>query len=131
MDDETDPFDVMLCHLEDGEHIVVELERRPDDILVPVDLEPTAKRIDLLGVLEHEAEASFELVEADACVDVVRRRIDRMNRVDLVLVELVTNLADDLFKQIFERDEAGRAAIFVEDDGDMRPHLAHLFQCIF
>ncbi len=35
-----------------------------------------------------------------------------------LLVELVTNLTDDLFEEVFHRDDPARAAVLVDDDGD-------------
>jgi hypothetical protein len=37
------------------------------------------------------------------------------------LVEFVLDLADELFEDVFERDEARRAAVFVHDDSQMKP----------
>ena len=45
-------------------------------------------------------------------------------------VVLVANLADDLFEQIFERHEAGGAAVFVDDDRDLHPLALKLLQQI-
>ena len=37
----------------------------------------------------------------------------------LLTVVLVIDLADDLFQDVFQGDEAGGAAVFVDDHGDL------------
>ena len=41
---------------------------------------------------------------------------------------LVVNLADDLFEQVFDGDEAGDAAVLVDDDAHMLLFALHLAQ---
>ena len=41
---------------------------------------------------------------------------------------LVVDGADELLDQVFERDQAGDAAVLVEDDGDLGPLDAELFE---
>mmetsp|Transcript_15963 Transcript_15963/g.39501 ORF Transcript_15963/g.39501 Transcript_15963/m.39501 type:complete len:441 (-) Transcript_15963:420-1742(-) len=44
------------------------------------------------------------------------------------IVVFIINLADHLFQDVFESDQAGRAAILVHDDSQMQSASAHLFQ---
>ena len=46
----------------------------------------------------------------------------------LLDVVLVLDLADDLFDQVLDRDQPGRAAVLVDDDRDVHAALLHLVQ---
>ena len=55
---------------------------------------------------------------------------ERLDLDGLVGVVLVGNIADDDFDQILDRDQAFGAAIFVDDDGQMRVAGLHAHQKI-
>ena len=58
---------------------------------------------------------------------IASRLVDALDRRFFAVV-LVLDLADDLLEQILDRDEAGRAAVLVDDDGDVHLALAQLGQ---
>ena len=83
-----------------------------------------------------ESTSSSSTCEAEQLVEVVDRVARRdphlaaveVLDLDLLRVVLVGDLADDLLEQVLDRDQAGSAAVLVDDDGDVlapRLHLAH------
>ena len=94
----------------------------------PVELEHLPDRRHAADAREHVAADGLEAFGLDRDVQPVADFVDAGlraeypravafidNRLGLDVV-LVPNLADDLLEQILERDEAGRAAVFVDDD---------------
>ena len=43
-------------------------------------------------------------------------------------IVFVANLADDLLEQVFDRDQASGATIFIDDDGHLRLTALHLLE---
>src|SRR5262249_18922374 len=76
---------------------------------------------------DREAEAIAELVEADLGAEHVRAVALVHDRLALDVI-LVADLADDLLQQIFDRDEARRAAVLVHDDGHLDLPALELLQ---
>ena len=76
---------------------------------------------------EVGAEAAVELVDGEHAVDAVVVLVDLL---DLLFgdIELVLDLADDLFEQILERADAGRAAVLVDDNREMVVRLPEFLQ---
>jgi hypothetical protein len=78
---------------------------------------PAAYRVEgLIG--QAEAGGGIELVDGQLARDTVRRGVHLLDE-PLLLVELVSDLAHQLLEQVLERDEAGRTAILVHDDGQV------------
>src|SRR5687767_8167360 len=115
-----DSGDAAPFGLENFNGQAVELEglpdvRHPSDVCEQIAADrliPLALDVDFqpFGELAHmcasaEDEAAIALFENGLDFDVV----------------FVTNLANDLFEQIFDRDEPRRAAIFIDDDGGLHP----------
>ncbi len=70
----------------------------------------------------------LDLVQRRAGLDQPLRRLFLYPHPALGLVMLVFDLADDLFDQVLDRDQAVDAAIFVYDQRHMGPLLLHLLQ---
>ena len=86
-----------------------------------------ADRVVLLVLGQAELEALVDLVDRHDAGDergAVGSPAD-LGRLDVVLVG---DLADQLLEQVLEGDEAGRAAVLVDDDGEVHLLLAHLPQ---
>ncbi len=105
----------------DRERQPVELDgvarrRDPTDTVV----DEAADRVVLLLVLQLEldVEQLAELVDVRPPVD-ARLVVGEPDDHRLLDVVLVLDLADDLLEQVLDRDEAGRAAVLVEDDRDV------------
>jgi len=73
----------------------------------------------VLVVGEVGAEAFVEILDRRQCVDhvaAVGLRCDLRVAIDLVLVVLVVDLADDLLQDVLDRHQAGHAAVLVDHD---------------
>ncbi len=81
---------------------------------------------------EVEAEFLFQLVDADAGVDFEQMVIDANDFIFrlFVFIVLILDIADDLLEQIFHRHQPVRAAIFIDDNGDVASGMAHAHQQI-
>ena len=81
----------------------------------------------LLLLVGLVAEELAQRVHADTRVEDRFRLVDALDR-RLFAVVLVLDLADDLFEQVLDRHETGRAAVLVDDDGDVDLAQAQLRQ---
>src|SRR5579872_2285976 len=88
----------------------------------------SAHGIEIL-VAEIGAESPVEIVYFGLRLD-AKLAISIENDVGLgfVEVELVFDLADDLFEHVLDRDQAGHAAVLVDDDRDMVAVAAEILQ---
>ena len=79
-----------------------------------------ADRVELLLVVAFEPRIEMleEVIHVGAPVD-PRGSLAEGHDHRLLLVVLVLDLAHDLLDEVLDGDEAGRAAVLVEDDGDM------------
>ena len=84
-----------------------------------------AERIIILA-LEVRADLVVKITEAQGCLADVVVRTDFADLVELLLIVLVTDLADDLLENILHRDDADHHAVFVEHDRHRDARLAHL-----
>ena len=77
-----------------------------------------------------DAEGLFELVDVGLTVDQPAVLADTHDRRLLVLVELVVEIADELFEDVADRDDAGDAAVLVQDEREGPALLSHLAQAL-
>ena len=76
-------------------------------------------------VVDVDAEKVVELLDADTAVEQGLVVADADDGV-LDAVVLVLDFADDFFEQVLDGDEAGGAAVLVDDDGHVDALLAHV-----
>ena len=108
-----------------GEAQAVRLDRGARDRDQPEVLgHQAADAVDVL-LLDVEAEQLVEVVDRVARGDPGRAVVELLD-LDLLLVVLVGDLADDLLEDVLDRDQAGRAAVLVDDDGDVLALGLHL-----
>ena len=88
--------------------------------------EKPADRVDVL-VVEFDAEQVADFVEPEARADPVAARLELGDLVRARIV-LVGDLADQLFDEVLERDEARDAAVLVDDEADVHGVALHLLQ---
>ena len=73
-----------------------------------------------------DVEGVIEVVDGDGAINDEGSIIELADGGIGLAVEFVGEIADDFFDEVFEGDEAGGAAIFVNDDGELGFELAEL-----
>jgi hypothetical protein len=93
--------------------------RRPRDSPGELDREPGDRRPRLaLGQLELEL--AVELVQREvAAHEHAARGLAHEARMLLDRIVLARDIADELFDQVLDRDDAARGAVFVDDDREL------------
>ncbi len=114
--DASDPSAVELDH---REHVTVEAGGLADRRDMAELLDDVAGDGLVRAVGKDQAGLVLEVVEVEQAVD-LELAGQRAGGLGLVDVVLVADVADQLLDQVLEGDDAGRAAVLVDDDGEVR-----------
>lgn len=63
------------------------------------------------------SESFIDIVKAGRTVNKVFIRIQFLNRVDFVFIVFITDFSDDFFQKIFQGDNSGGSAVFIQNNG--------------
>ena len=113
-----DAADPPALHLLGDEEMAVDLDRLAFGGDVPADGEHEAADGVPVPVGQVGAEELVHLVDGHLARDAELAAAERHDQ-GLVDVELVDDLADELLDEVLERHDAGRAAVLVDDDGEV------------
>src|SRR5438034_3564331 len=74
----------------------------------------------VIVILEIKVKEALDVVDLGRADNVIVAAFSLDDLYDLFAVDvLVFDLADDLLENVLDRDKAGDAAVFVDDDGDL------------
>ena len=88
--------------------------------------EPAAHAVDLL-LVNHDLQDVLKLLQEHLGVDGVKARALLFHQ-RAIRIELVLNISHDFLDDILDRDHARRAAVLIDDNGELRALLLHRLQ---